>query len=470
MVVLNFTLSEDGVAVLHDALACMFKFSDEVCLEARKEKLMLTTLNISKSAYVCYSFAATRFFSGYKFEGSPQYREKFSCQLYIKSLLAIFRTRQGGGETAYGRDASIERCDVAIDDGVGKKSRLVARVSFRNGITASHILPYEVKAPTHAKFNKQEARNQWAISSKTLRQLMDHFGPGIELLDINTDEDSNLVNFTCFTEKVQKRGGANSETVLKKPLHTNIAVEMDEFDNVQVEDKLHIIISVKDFRAILQHAQITSGELATSYSNPGRPMKLYYAADGILCEFILMTVGEKDAREPRQKTARPNASAKTPRPELDAASHRASSMSNSACQQALPDPTPQTVAQPPQQPQNPTSSRPRPPPAFHLRPPQQPPPGTAQSEDSLFMGPAPHELDDDRQWEPINPDEDEEEEENARLEWNSTSDPNISTLRISSYLQKSSTSTEDTPSDRLVSGLDPTQRLSQVRGFGLFTD
>lgn len=86
------------------------------------------------------------------------------------------------------------------------------------------------------------------------------------------------------------------------------------------------------------------------------------------------------------------------------------------------------------------------------------------------MGPAPHELDDDRQWEPINPDEDEEEEENARLEWNSTSDPNISTLRISSYLQKSSTSTEDTPSDRLVSGLDPTQRLSQVRGFGLFTD
>lgn len=39
MVVLNFTLSEDGVAVLHDALACMFKFSDDVCLEARKDKV-----------------------------------------------------------------------------------------------------------------------------------------------------------------------------------------------------------------------------------------------------------------------------------------------------------------------------------------------------------------------------------------------------------------------------------------------
>jgi cell cycle checkpoint control protein RAD9A len=32
-------LSEEGVAVLHDALACMFKFSDDVCLEARKDKV-----------------------------------------------------------------------------------------------------------------------------------------------------------------------------------------------------------------------------------------------------------------------------------------------------------------------------------------------------------------------------------------------------------------------------------------------
>lgn len=38
------------------------------------------------------------------------------------------------------------------------------------------------------------------MSSRTLRQLMDYFGPGIELLDINTDGE-NVVNFTCFTEK-----------------------------------------------------------------------------------------------------------------------------------------------------------------------------------------------------------------------------------------------------------------------------
>jgi cell cycle checkpoint control protein RAD9A len=69
------------------------------------------------------------------------------------------------------------------------------------GITASHALPFETKPPTHAKFDKDEAIHRWSISSRTLRQLMDHFGPGIELLDINTDGDK-VVNFTCFTTKV----------------------------------------------------------------------------------------------------------------------------------------------------------------------------------------------------------------------------------------------------------------------------
>lgn len=39
MAVLNFTLSEEGVAVFHDALACIVKFSEDVVLEARKDKV-----------------------------------------------------------------------------------------------------------------------------------------------------------------------------------------------------------------------------------------------------------------------------------------------------------------------------------------------------------------------------------------------------------------------------------------------
>jgi len=84
MAILSFTLSEEGVAVLHDALACIVKFSDDVCLEASKDKLTLTALNLSKSAYVKITLSANRFFSRYSFDGTGQFRDKFFCQLYIR--------------------------------------------------------------------------------------------------------------------------------------------------------------------------------------------------------------------------------------------------------------------------------------------------------------------------------------------------------------------------------------------------
>ncbi len=100
-----------------------------------------------------------------------------------------------------------------------------------------------------------------------------------------------------------------------------------------------------------------------------------------------------------------------------------------------------------------------------------PPPTTARS-DSLFVDQA----EDDEQWEPVNPDE--EEEETGRLEWNATNEPvlfvpdphlasllierqNPSSLRIGSYLSRQAEA-QEAPPDRLASGLEPTQRLSDV--------
>lgn len=182
---------------------------------------------------------------------------------------------------------------------------------------------------------------------------------------------------------------------------------MDEFDDIEVEDKLHIIISVKDFRAILHHAGLTSGELSASYSVPGRPFKLSYSGDGILCEFILMTVGERG--NPGQRTKRSRT--KSARTMLEAASTRSASVVNEAT------PAPPAAAVPTQPPAD-VAARPIPPrnSQFDMRPPPLPPVSTLRSE-SMFMP-----QDDDQQWEPVNP-EDEEEEEVARLEWDTSNEP-----------------------------------------------
>jgi cell cycle checkpoint control protein RAD9A len=84
MAVLNFTLSEDSVAILRDALICLNKFSDDVSLEAKRDSFILTTLNNSKSAYACFKFATNKFFSRYQYQGTGEHRERFYCTLYIK--------------------------------------------------------------------------------------------------------------------------------------------------------------------------------------------------------------------------------------------------------------------------------------------------------------------------------------------------------------------------------------------------
>ncbi|KAH7041472.1 Rad9-domain-containing protein [Microdochium trichocladiopsis] len=464
--VVHFSLSEEGVSALRDALTCLSKFSDEVSLEAKRDRLAFTALNSSKSAYANFSFSTNRFFIKYQYDGAGQNRDKFFCKLYNKALLSLFRQRSGDPMHEREKDTTIDRCDISIVDEPGKKSRFVARILFRNGITTKYRLPFEVTPPVHAKFDKDEAVNSWSISSRVLRQLMDHFGPRIEYLDIHPDADQ-VVNFTCFTEKVSHvLMFMNAAEVLKKPLHTSIAVERDEFNDFDVsEDGLHIVISVKDFRAIIQHAGAQNSEVSALYSVPSRPMQIKYDGAEMKCEFLLMTVGERGVVAAKTKRARTQAKDARP-PQLEAATSRSASHA--------PTPAPQPSA--------PAAISVRSDTVPSLRPPiptpsQRPPPPSFQQEESLFVP-----QDNDHQWDPVGMGDDDQEED-AQLGWDASDNPNPNLLMTDAEARQTQSmnmrsimanqNTQDpTASGAMTStpGFEPTQRLSDVRRFGLFGD
>ncbi|KAG6004349.1 hypothetical protein E4U21_001162 [Claviceps maximensis] len=477
MAILSFTLSEEGVSTFRDALICLNKFSDDVSLEARNNSFVLTTLNNSKSAYASFKFATNRFFSKYQFNPIGQFRERFYCTLYVRALISLFRSRSSPDtQRDADRQSFIDRCDVVVEDGEGLKSRFIVRMVFRNGLTSTHRLPFEVAVPVHAKFSKQDAPHHWTISSRTLRQLMDHFGPGIEYLDINTDGDH--VNFTCFSEKT-----VSEDAVLKKPLQTSIAIEIDEFDDIDVENKLHIVISVKDFRAIIQHAGVTGNAISARYSLPAKPILFSYSGDALSCEFLVMTVGER-CKNPTQKVkkGRQGASNNTG-PRLEAVSQRTSVAPSESIDQPRNHQTSQSTASLTRNgipnPTTPHLSAPRASAsrigAFDLRPSQKPPPPTVPSE-SLFV--------DDDGWEPVR-DEDEGAEEEARLEWDHSADP-PSVARMSRIEEESHTAgpgRQEEPRSQSAAAaeteaeaeahsiyLEPTQKLSEVHNLALFPD
>lgn len=204
-------------------------------------------------------------------------------------------------------------------------------------------------------------------------------------------------------------------------MQTSIAIEADEFDDIDVENKLHIVISVKDFRAIIQHAGVTGNAISARYSLPAKPIHLSYSGDALSCEFLVMTVGER-GKNPTQKVKKGRHGAgNSTGPRLEAVSQRASvapsesinhpqnhqpSQTRAALtKNGLPNPTTPHLSAP-----RASASRMG---AFDLRPTQKPPPPTISSE-SLFV--------EDRGWEPVR-DEDEDVEEEARLEWDHSADP-----------------------------------------------
>lgn len=451
MAIVSFTLSDESVVAFQNVLACILRFSEDVSLDAKRGALVLSALNLTKTAFVSFTFSASHF-ARYRYEGSTRFADRFYCVLYIRALLSIFRSRTcGEASKGVNAESSIEKCDISIDDGPGKKSRFVAKIAWRNGITATHAIPFEEKAPIHAVFDMSKASNHWSVSAHTLRRLMEHFGPKVELLDINT-EGNKVVNLTCFTEKQYVK----TDGLLNMNLHTSIAVKMDEFDFIDVEDKHHIIINVKDFRAILQHACTTSGSLSAYYSEPWCPLKFSYEENGMQCEFILVTSGNRANNEPpkkqktrtRQGTARPvlasgatNATLAKNNEQPSQPVQVASQMNETVFPASEQPPTARTGVE--------TW------PDFDMRPPPVPP--------SLMRTET--RAEDDSQWEPVNPED--EQPDFVQIEWDESLQPELSFVPISTGQESRDSMQTPLPEDT-TQGLEPTQRLTQVRKFGLF--
>jgi cell cycle checkpoint control protein RAD9A len=188
--------------------------------------------------------------------------------------------------------------------------------------------------------------------------------------------------------------------IFKQPLHTTIAVDTLEFGEFTVEEKLHIGISVKDFKSIIAHAGITNTMVKTLYSRPTSPMQLTYSEDGILTEFILMTIGESRGAS---ATPAPNASRTNSKRPASRQPLEATSSSKRTANSGMPPP-----------PSNAAPSLCREPTRARVSRPSPPPPQPSIRSEALFVP----EADDDRRWDPTSYDEEEDE----MLLWDTTGD------------------------------------------------
>ena len=201
----------------------------------------------------------------------------------MQALLSVFKGRVSDFKD---KDNAIERCEAEFHDSVnetqcrfivqmicrhGKDPRLLSAPTLPKhvltavGVVKTYKLTYEAVTIQHALFDRATTQNQWAIDSRLLREIIEYFGTTAELLDLSSENGRAL--FTSSTTKATSGKGVRETSVsgvvfydtffaeiLKQPVHTSVAIDTKDFGEFMVEEKLHVAISAKDFKAIVTHA------------------------------------------------------------------------------------------------------------------------------------------------------------------------------------------------------------------------
>jgi cell cycle checkpoint control protein RAD9A len=364
--------------------------------------------------------------------------------MYTKALLSVFKGRL---YDPLGRDGAIDRCEVSVQEREYEaQCRFIVKMVCNQGVIKTYKLTYEAVDVMHALFDRSVARNKWSMHSGAVKEYIEYFGTKTEMLDIFAGEDGRCV-FKSYTEKI-----SNGKEILKHPLVTAVAVNTSDFEDFSVQPGLHIIISVKDFKAIVVHADTLKTSLKAFYSQPTRPLQFSYGCDGLLCEFTLMTSGDYNAAPP------------TPTPAPQAPISRQASHAPSAATERTEARSMRSDMPPPIEP---ASRRDR---SGRLRNPgSRQPSATAQTNtleqdpESLFI---PDEEDTRRRseeeesaWAPI----DYEKEET--LGWDASA--NHDALVFPTFRDSASTSSK-TNTTETNEVFEPTQRVSQIKELGLW--
>ncbi|CAG8286113.1 unnamed protein product [Penicillium salamii] len=457
MTSLALSLDPPALIRLHDVLICLSKFSETVAIEAEPTLLRLSALNSTKTGFASFAFEKNAFFEAYSFQTSSAghsgsiAQDRFFCQIYAKALLSIFR-----GRIDRNKDTAVERCDMELhEDPQQAECRLTVKMICGLGVIKSYKLTYEPAAIQHAVFDKSKATSMWAADPRFLKNLIEHFSSSAEQLDMYSD--SGKAVFTSFTTKVTEGKGMNSVLcqklsyanvgieILKHPVHTSVATDKLDFQEYLVEDNMHVAINLKDFKAIVGHAETVNATVTARFTRPCKPLQLEYLVEGVQAEFTIMTRGQADDDVPSSRATIPR---ETPAPITISARP---SETQASAPNTMPPPPPRGRSIRPlngsstQENLTQKTSADRPLAS-----------GLSMEFDSLFV-PA----DDDRQWDEMN-----EEEPQDILGWDAsgTQDAFGASIRDA---EPSLGANERTEEDDEM-GLPPTQRLSQVRQYGLF--
>ncbi|GAA5924704.1 hypothetical protein JCM1841_006390 [Sporobolomyces salmonicolor] len=273
------------------ALSCLARFGEELDFIAANDKLSISTVNSSRTAFGVVSFYP-RFFVEYALD-DPSKQFKFSVT--GKALLSPLKPRSAN---------TIESCSIAVgsedpgsllEPGVDAGAcRIVIRLHCQHGVVKTHRLTYgNPNVNNWARFHREQSTSSWTASSKVLKEWTDHF-----YLRSGANASTDEITFYCgpiacrlrsFNDTSSEQNISENDLIASRPLTTELVVDVEDFDNYDVPDEQIITFALKEFKAIIVLADLLSVPISAYFTHGGRPLMIQLAGDHFETRFVVAT-------------------------------------------------------------------------------------------------------------------------------------------------------------------------------------
>ncbi|KAJ8921181.1 hypothetical protein NQ315_013653 [Exocentrus adspersus] len=258
-----------NVKVLARAINALAKIGDDLFIEAKKEMLTLTTLNLRKTICVRYHLLNS-FFSSYEIDENEltQQSRDISCKIHMKTVLPLLK----GGSS---REKDFLKLEYENNSDV-----IIFKMKFKcDDILMKHTLRLMDTESLTVEIKPDAGCNNILASSSFFSQLLTMFS--------NTDDEITL---EVSKEKVAARNYIVGAPVRSKSVRSQVNLNASEFSIFQISCETSINFALRPFRTAIQFAESFNLNIGINFDVGGKPLAVILKNPTFEVNFIIATL------------------------------------------------------------------------------------------------------------------------------------------------------------------------------------
>ncbi|KAF9910007.1 Cell cycle checkpoint control protein rad9b [Linnemannia zychae] len=257
---------------------------EDITIEARQDRLILSTLSLTRTAYANFTFTRT-FFESYSLDlSNPAIQNDddgpyLRCTIIAKALVSACRVRGNIEEKIHNLSVYLNSAE-----GVGEDCRLTIEVLFKSGCIKFHKLLYQSCLENLQLIDSVDTfRNSWELGAPAMSGLADYFSSKAEEMTMKFNESGIVLqtsNDSGEGSDKSKRFGA-----------TMVPVERTAMNRYFIQEEGQIVYSLKEFKAILAFAVGLRMNMSAYFDASDRPIVFAAESENVVsAKFALATI------------------------------------------------------------------------------------------------------------------------------------------------------------------------------------